>query len=899
MRALHTPAEWKARSHAAAALTLTARTAALLHRWRRSPAVTRVRGDALATAHAARKRRAAGLQAWRCRAAQLAVMARVGALAFGNSRVALLRKVCGAWAAHTARRSRARAAVTGGGARTWLARARDGGGGGGGGGDAGGGGGGGDGGAAHEGGGPPRQQPQQPQQPLPRQPAERLDPSPLREAKGSASGLSDADVAVQQRRALRAVELAEAGLLLSPLSGAQAAPASPEAPEAPASPAAQPIQRAQRAQRAPAARPARPARKLAEEQAIEAAAAIRRFEEEEATRRAAAAEALRAVEAAAAATEAAAAARAAEEIAAVEGEERQRLEMAEAERKEIQGAAKVLQRCRRRLGYRNLMQQAAERLVQVKREAAAAAAAAAQKLAEEQASKAYAIGRAAEVEAATRRASAVEALRAVEARAAAAEEEAAARAAETLFALETAVAARKQVREAAKAGVGARARSWGVGARTRVGQRATVEEEEVAEEAVEAVEEAEEEEEAVEAEAKAVGARALLGFNSWTKVRVGARTRVGRRATVEEAEVAEEEEAAEEQEEQEQEMEAEQSVEAATALLEPHQPHQPPALSLLRTAREARLWAEAEALLSLLRAFSGAPSGLHQLRGAPPPQSVGLELLAQRRRLQGWRRWHLALCSRQFELRIAALGDRRMRHFGLRCLRRAARAAAARWRAAVAAWRRRLLARCCAGWRRHTSAWLAWSAEAVAAQATLRLQRGAVRALTVYHARKRHRRHRVAAARRVLEGRVLVRLLRAWRGCVVAKLRVRACGAAVAAELRLATASDCWLRWRHQLAARRKLAVALAHAAPFWEYAARVGAAGLERDLLGRIMHRWCAFRATSAAKRRHRYRERCADSLRWTTVASRAMRGWHAAVLSNPNPNPNPNPNSNPNPNP
>ena len=39
----------------------------------------------------------------------------------------------------------------------------------------------------------------------------------------SSPGLSTADVAVQQRRALRAVELAEAGLLLSPLSGAQAA----------------------------------------------------------------------------------------------------------------------------------------------------------------------------------------------------------------------------------------------------------------------------------------------------------------------------------------------------------------------------------------------------------------------------------------------------------------------------------------------------------------------------------------------------------------------------------------------------------------------------------------------------------------------------------------------------
>ena len=39
----------------------------------------------------------------------------------------------------------------------------------------------------------------------------------------SSPGLSSADVAVQQRRALRAVELAEAGLLLSPLSGAQAA----------------------------------------------------------------------------------------------------------------------------------------------------------------------------------------------------------------------------------------------------------------------------------------------------------------------------------------------------------------------------------------------------------------------------------------------------------------------------------------------------------------------------------------------------------------------------------------------------------------------------------------------------------------------------------------------------
>ena len=39
----------------------------------------------------------------------------------------------------------------------------------------------------------------------------------------SSPGLSNAEVAVQQRRALRAVELAEAGLLLSPLSGAQAA----------------------------------------------------------------------------------------------------------------------------------------------------------------------------------------------------------------------------------------------------------------------------------------------------------------------------------------------------------------------------------------------------------------------------------------------------------------------------------------------------------------------------------------------------------------------------------------------------------------------------------------------------------------------------------------------------
>lgn len=39
----------------------------------------------------------------------------------------------------------------------------------------------------------------------------------------SSPGLSSADIAVQQRRALRAVELAEAGLLLSPLSGAQAA----------------------------------------------------------------------------------------------------------------------------------------------------------------------------------------------------------------------------------------------------------------------------------------------------------------------------------------------------------------------------------------------------------------------------------------------------------------------------------------------------------------------------------------------------------------------------------------------------------------------------------------------------------------------------------------------------
>ena len=32
--------------------------------------------------------------------------------------------------------------------------------------------------------------------------------------------------------------------------------------------------------------------------------------------------------------------------------------------------------------------------------------------------------------------------------------------------------------------------------------------------------------------------------------------------------------------------------------------------------------------------------------------------------------------------------------------------------------------------------------------------------------------------------------------------------------------------------------------------------------------------------ERRERYRERCADSLRWTTVASRAMRGWRAVVL-------------------
>lgn len=158
-----------------------------------------------------------------------------------------------------------------------------------------------------------------------------------------------------------------------------------------------------------------------------------------------------------------------------------------------------------------------------------------------------------------------------------------------------------------------------------------------------------------------------------------------------------------------------------------------------------------------------------------------MQLLAQRRRLQGWRRWHLALCSRQFELRVAAIGDRRMRRLGLRCLRRAARAAAVRWRTAVAAWRRALLARCCASWRRRARAWLAWSDEAAAAQAALRLQRGAVRALAAYHARKRHRRRRAAAARRVLEGRLLVRLLGAWRGCVLAKLRVRARGAAVAA----------------------------------------------------------------------------------------------------------------------
>jgi len=132
VRALHTPAECKARSRAAAALTARRRVAALLHRWRRAPAVTRVRGAALATAHAARKGRATGLRVWRERAALWARVARLGAIAFGNSRLALLRKMCGAWAAHTARRSRARAALTGGGLRTWLVRSRDGGAGGGG-----------------------------------------------------------------------------------------------------------------------------------------------------------------------------------------------------------------------------------------------------------------------------------------------------------------------------------------------------------------------------------------------------------------------------------------------------------------------------------------------------------------------------------------------------------------------------------------------------------------------------------------------------------------------------------------------------------------------------------------------------------------------------------------------
>ena len=101
---------------------------------------------------------------------------------------------------------------------------------------------------------------------------------------------------------------------------------------------------------------------------------------------------------------------------------------------------------------------------------------------------------------------------------------------------------------------------------------------------------------------------------------------MGQRATAEEeaaaeegsAEEAEEEAAAVEEaleEEAQAELEADQSVDAATALVQP-QAHQPPALSLLRTAREARLWAEAEALLRLLRAvqaprLSGAP--------APPP----------------------------------------------------------------------------------------------------------------------------------------------------------------------------------------------------------------------------------------------------------------------------------------
>ena len=121
MRVLHTPAEWKARSRAAAALAARRRVAAA-HRWRRAP------GSPACEARRDRARRTQGAHhcAARLAGALWARVARLVAIAFGNARLALLRKMCGAGRPHRAPLA-ARAVPTGGGLRTWLVRSRDGG----------------------------------------------------------------------------------------------------------------------------------------------------------------------------------------------------------------------------------------------------------------------------------------------------------------------------------------------------------------------------------------------------------------------------------------------------------------------------------------------------------------------------------------------------------------------------------------------------------------------------------------------------------------------------------------------------------------------------------------------------------------------------------------------------